>query len=550
MTYDFDLGSFGRRITTTSAEAQKWFDRGLAWTYGFNHEEAIHCFRNALEADPGCAMAHWGLAYAVGPNYNKPWEAFDGGELAECLGTAFDSARQAKPLSATGTPAERGLIEAIQQRYQKREPVEEIDSWNDDYAAAMRRVHENCPADADVEALFAEALMNRTPWALWDLRTGAVAEGADTAEAREVLEAAMKRLNGNGATPHPGILHMYIHLMEMSPFPEKALPACDLLRDLIPDAGHLQHMPTHIDVLCGDYLSVVESNAAAIRADRRFVERRGPVNFYTLYRCHNYHFRVYGAMFLGQYGPALAAADEMIETLPEDLLRIESPPMADWLEGFVPIRQHVLIRFGKWREILDQDLPGDPELHAVTIATMRYARAVALASLGNAEAAEREAEAFEAAYGQVPESRYLFNNSCRDILTVAREMMQGEIKYRKGELEAGFAHLRKAVELDDSLPYDEPWGWMQPVRHALGALLLEQGRVDEAAAVYRADLGFDDTLSRACQHPDNVWSLRGYRECLDRLGRRDLVPLLDQRLDFALARADVPIRASCFCRLE
>ncbi|MDE2792299.1 MAG: tetratricopeptide repeat protein [Paracoccaceae bacterium] len=550
MTYEFDLGGFGRPITTASAEAQAWFDRGLAWTYGFNHEEAIHCFRKALEADPDCAMAHWGLSYAIGPNYNKPWEAFDDNELTECLQAAFDSARQAKTLSATGTATERSLIDALLKRYPERESPGDMTAWNDAYAAAMRTVNRDCPGDTDVEALFAEALMNRSPWALWDLATGAIADGADTAEARAVLEGAMTRLSETGARPHPGLLHMYIHLMEMSPTPEKALPAGDLLRDLIPDAGHLQHMPTHIDVLCGDYLSVVDSNGAAILADGRYVEKRGSVNFYTLYRCHNFHFRAYGAMFLGQFGPALAAADDMIGTLPETLLRVESPPMADWLEGFVPVRQHVLIRFGKWPEILEQDLPRDPDLYSVTTATMRYARAIARASRGETEAADREAEAFDAAYDRVPESRYLFNNSCRDILAVAREMMRGEIRYRKGDIDAGFAHLRTAVKLDDSLPYDEPWGWMQPVRHALGALLLEQGRIDEAAAVYRADLGFDDTLSRACQHPDNVWSLSGYQECLERLGQDDLAAIVRQRLDLALARADVPIRTSCFCRLE
>ncbi len=550
MEYEFDLGTLERPITTSSPEAQAWFDRGLAWTYGFNHEEAIACFRKAAAADPSCAMAHWGISYATGPNYNKPWEAFDADEAAEAVAEAHRNARRAQELAPGCTSVEKDLIDALQQRYPSDVPVEDMCPWNDAYAAAMRSVNARHADDTDVGALFAEALMNRTPWALWDLETGEIPADADTAEARDVLEGAMRRVADSGENPHPGLLHMYIHLMEMSPFPEKALPACDQLRGLVPDAGHLQHMPTHIDVLCGDYMSVITSNEEAIEADRRFLESTGPINFYTLYRCHNYHFKVYGAMFLGHYEAAISTSEEMNSTLPEELLRTQSPPMADWLEGFVPIKQHVLVRFGRWTNIIGQDLPRDQELYCVTTATMRYARAVAHASLRQTSEAEREAEAFDAALAMVPDSRYLFNNSCRDILAVAREMMLGEIQYRLGDVDEGFAHLHAAVELDDSLPYDEPWGWMQPVRHALGALLLEQGRVEEAEAVYRADLGFDRTLRRACQHPDNVWSLSGYHECLERLGKRDLAAIVRQRLELARARADVPVKASCFCRLD
>ena len=224
--------------------------------------------------------------------------------------------------------------------------------------------------------------------------------------------------------------------------------------------------------------------------------------------------------------------------------------MADWLEGFVPIKQHVLIRFGKWKEILEQPLPEDQELYCVTTAMMRYSRAVAFASMDNVDAGEVERDAFLAARDRVPESRMLFNNTCLDILAVAEAMMTGEVEYRRGNYDVAFEHLRRAVELDDNLPYDEPWGWMQPTRHALGALLMEQGRLDDAEAVYRADLGLDGTLRRACQHPDNVWSLHGLHECLKRRDETVEAAHIKQRLDIAVARADVPIKASCFCRLE
>jgi tetratricopeptide (TPR) repeat protein len=335
--------------------------------------------------------------------------------------------------------------------------------------------------------------------------------------------------------------------MEMSPTPERALKAADALRDLVPDAGHLQHMATHIDVLCGDYLRTVTSNEAAIIADRKYLQHEGAVNFYSLYRCHDYHFKIYGAMFAGIPEAALEAADEMIATLPEELLRVASPPMADWLEGFYPMKLHALIRFGRWLDIIATPLPKDVALYCVTTAMIHYAKAVAHAAMGSVKAAEAEAQLFEEARAKVPPTRYLFNNTCLDILAVAAEMMRGEIEYRKGNFDAAFAHLRKSVELDDNLPYDEPWGWMQPTRHALGALLLEQGRVAEAAEVYRADLGFDATLSRPCQHPDNVWSLFGYHACLTKLGRMEEAAIIKRRLDLAKARATVPVESSCFC---
>ena len=553
----YDLGSYTWPVTTGSAEAQLWFDRGMAWCYGFNHDEAIACFERALEHDPNLAMAHWGIAYAIGPNYNNPWEDFDDDDKRQAIDLALSSIAAAAEAATAGagvSDVERDLIGALAHRFPASSEgpsgSEDFEAWNDAYADAMRAVHQAHRQDLVVCALFAEAIMNRTPWALWDLLTGEPAGGAGTVEAVEVLEAAFRDLGAKGANQHPGLLHMYIHLMEMSPHPERALKAGDTLVDLVPDAGHLVHMPTHIDVLCGHYQNVVARNHDAVVADRKYLEQAGPANFYTLYRCHNYHFKAYGAMFLGQYDPAAEAAAEMVETLPAGLLGPDDAPLADWLEGFVPVAQHVLIRFGKWQEILDQALPEDRELYCVTTAMMRYARAVAYASTGRVAEAAGEQQAFYAARDRVPESRMLFNNTCLDILAVAEAMMTGEIEYRKGNFDAAFEHLQRAVELDDNLPYDEPWGWMQPTRHALGALLMEQGRLAEAEAVYRADLGLDGQLRRACWHPDNVWSLHGLHECLTRRGETVEANHIKQRLDVAVARADVPIESSCYCRLE
>ncbi len=538
----YDLGIYSKKITTQSDDAQIWFDRGLIWTYAYNHEEAISCFEKALEADSSCAMAHWGIAYAIGPNYNKPWEAFEEDEKPECLTRALESIASATELSKNVSSFEKSLIEAIELRYPKEATEEHFAHWNDAYAEAMRKVYQSNREDLDISCLFAEAIMNRTPWQLWDLPSGKPAEGADTLEAIAVLEHAFDNLEG--AWAHPGLLHMYLHLMEMSPYPERALRHGDVLCTLVPDAGHLLHMATHVDVLCGDYQNVVSRNHAAIIADQKSVELSGGENFYAVYRAHNYHFKIYGAMFLGQPTIALQTAEELTGAISEDFLRT----MADWFEGFIPMKQHVLIRFGRWQDILDQDMPKDSELYSVTTAMMRYARTVAMANTGKIKQAEGERELFFVARDNVPESRMLFNNTCRDILTVAEQMLLGELEYHKNNHDKAFEHLGRAVELDDNLPYDEPWGWMQPTRHALGALLIEQGQYGEAEKVYRADLGLDATLSRACQHPGNVWSLHGLHECLVHRGEKIEAAQFKLQLDKAAARAEVVIKASCYCR--
>ncbi|WP_051844411.1 hypothetical protein [Streptomyces sp. NRRL S-813] len=543
----YDLGSHNRPVTTSSGEAQTWFDRGLAWTYGFNHEEAVRCFEAAAAADPGCAMAYWGIAYALGPNYNKPWDFFDEQDLAGTVERTHAAVEHAHERAATATPVERALIEALRARYPQAKAVGDCSVWNAPYADSMRAVYELAPDDTDVATLYADALMNLTPWKLWDLRTGKPADGARTLEAKAVLDRAIATPAG---AEHPGILHMYIHLMEMSPTPEAALPVADRLRGLVPDAGHLQHMPSHLDVLCGDYRRVVSDNSAAIIADEKFHARTGAMNFYTLYRSHNYHFKIYGAMYLGQARTALETVAQLEASVPEQLLRVQSPPMADWLEAFLAMRVHALIRFGRWADILRTPMPADPDLYSVTTAMLHYARGVALSATGRIAEAETERDLFHEAVTRVQATRMLFNNSCADILAIASAMLDGELEYRKGDYDAAFAALERSIDLDDNLPYDEPWGWMQPTRHAYGALLLERGRVADAEAVYRADLGLDETLPRALQHPGNVWSLHGLHECLVRSGKTGEAQIVAQQLKIAAAMADVPIEASCFCRRD
>lgn len=440
---------------------------------------------------------------------------------------------------------ERALVKALRCRYPVEFEGEEYEKWNQNYAEAMASLyHSDIGAgDLDIAALYADALMNLTPWGLWDITTNEPAKGARTLEAKSILEKALSTDSGKD---HPGLLHLYIHLMEMSPSPELALPLANCLRGLVPDAGHLEHMPTHLDVLCGNYQDAIDSNTSAIEADQKYVKHAGPLNFYSLYRAHNLHFKIYAGMFAGRYRVAVETAERVEEALPRELLRREEPPMADWLESFVGLKVHVLVRFGRWEELLGLELPEDGELYAVTTALILYGRGIALSVLGRVEEAGKARELFEEARGNVPESRTLFNNTAKDILAVGAAMLEGEYSYRAGDIESGFEHLRKAIELSDKLPYDEPWGWMQPPRHAYGALLLEQGRVEEAKSVYAADLGISDVLPRALRHPKNVWALHGYCECLKKLGERD--EKLERELEEMMGKTDIPIRASCFCR--
>jgi tetratricopeptide (TPR) repeat protein len=542
----FDIDVYSRKITTSFPDAQLWFDRGLVWTFSYNHELAMECFQKALEHDADCAMAHWGVAYAIGPNYNFEWWMMDPDTKSNALGTAYDSTQAALALVDKVTPPERVLIEALTARYPQREPIEEQKPWNDNFAAAMKKAYEAHPDDIEVATIYAEAILNQTQWKMWDIWKNTVAEGAGTVEAQAVLEKFVDTPDGR---VHPGILHLYVHLMEMSPTPEKALMAGDRLRELVPDAGHLIHMPTHIDIQCGEYRDALHWNQKGVEADLKVVEKQGRMNFYTAYRVHNYHFAIYGAMFLGQYEPAMAAAEEMIGEIPVELMKLESPPMADFLESYISMKTHVQIRFGRWREIIAEPLHEDQELYCNTIASLHYAKAVAHAALGEVAKSEAERRKFMEARAKVPESRYLHNNRCIDLLDVAEQMLDGELEYRKGNHDQAFTHLRKAIELEDALAYDEPWGWIQPVRHALGALALEQGRVEFAEQAYREDLGLAGDLPRACIHPDNIWSLKGLNECLRQRGAGDTAEakIIGQRLKLAEARSDLPVGASCHC---
>lgn len=511
-------GGYTRPVTTASPQAQEWFSRGLFFCFAFDHEQADLAFRKAIEHDPDMAMAHWGIAFAAGPNINNIM-------MDDARNTAASEAiAKAKALQSGCTPVERDLIAALDRRYTQPPPADRR-SLDEAYAQAMREVYARHPGDADVAAIFAESLMALYPWDLWSPK----------GEPRPItLELVGVIERGLAAAPdHAGLNHCYIHTMEASPTPGKADAAADRLRDLAPGAPHLVHMPSHIDIRRGRYDAAVVANQRATRADIERTRRVGPGGFYALYRAHNYHFLQYAAMFEGRRQIALQASRDVVKQIPAEAL--DAYPLM--LEGFLAAPYHAMVRFGMWDEILAEPAPDAKRW--VTTATHHYARGIAFASLGRVDEAQRERALFEAAFERVPNDSFIGNNPSRSVLEIGRAMLAGEVEYRARNYDRAFAHLRDAVRRDDELRYDEPWGWMQPAAHALGALLLEQGRLSEAEAVYRADL---------VRHPANGWSLIGLAECLERSGRREEAAATRAMAAQAWSRADVTMTVSCYCR--
>lgn len=493
-------------------------------------------------------MAFWGMAFTCGPNYNKAWKFFDPKDRKASIKKANDNLDRAAELASDATAVEQGLIKALAARFPRADDSD-IDFGRLDrmYAEAMRPVYQANPGNVDVAALFAEALMCITPRGLWNLDSGEPT-GPHTIEARKVIESSFELPEG---LDHPALCHLYIHLLEMSPKPEQAQPAADRLRNLVPDASHMLHMPTHIDAAVGDYRRGVDSNHEAILADDQYFAQEDAPVFYTVYRAHYISAKMYSAIMSGRYRDAMSAADKLEQVITTKVLSITSPPIADFVESAVGSRAHVLIRFGRWEEITKLELPKDRDLYSATTATILYAQGVAFSALGRIEEAEAAHKDFEAARARVPVSRL---NSIpvkqTDVFAVASAMLAGELEYRKGNFDTAFSLLREAVRREDSLPYSDPPPWMQPVRHALGGLLLEQGRIGEAERVFKEDLGFASDFPRRRAHLNNVWALHGLHECLVRSGKTDEALYVQGPLDIALASADVPVTVSCFCRVN
>jgi tetratricopeptide (TPR) repeat protein len=547
----FDLGAYRRPISTRSTETQRGFDIGLKWCYGFNHEEGLKCFEKALEFDSSCAMAHWGMAYAAGPFYNLTWKEHGEAEADRATKRCFEHVQLARSNAARATDLEKRLIESLACRFQKPHGVSlpEFGQWDDAYAAEMRRVYYSFPDDHDVMALFVEALMMRTVRHLWNLKTGAPARDSDVVEALKVCERSIKLADEARIDQHPAIIHLHIHLLEMSTIPERGIRSADLLGTMCPDAGHMNHMPGHIYVLCGEYEKAKVASEEAMRANDMYLAYADTPTYYLLGCCHDLHLMMFTCMFLGQYAPALRAADKVRNLVTRNVVRIpDRPKLTQTVEGYHAMKSHVLVRFGRWQDIIDEPMAGEPELYVLTAAMQHYAKGVAHATLGDFAKAERERERFHRHLQRIPVERRFLSNPTRASLAVGAELLDGELAYHKGRYDEAYAHLRRAVELDDNLSYTEPWAWMHPPRHVLAALLLDQGHHQEAEQVYRDDLGLSGKVQRCAQHPDNVWALHGLVECLKLRGDTEELHGLQPQLAAALAKADVPITSSCLCR--
>lgn len=511
-----DMGRYSRAITTDKPDAQRLFDQGMAFLHGFNHDEALRSFQDAASVDPDCAMAYFGIALASGPHINNPSVPPER-ELAAVAAIALARA-------ATGaSEIERELVEALATRYADppppdRRPLDEA------YAAAMRALWSRHPTDADIGTWFAEAMMDLRPWDLW---TDSGEPQPGTEEIVAVLERVMVL-----RPDHPLALHLYIHAVEASPQPGRADAAANGLRDLVPAHGHLQHMPSHIDVRRGRWAEAVDANAKAVAADQRYRSEMPEQEFYRLYMAHNRHMLAYAAMMIGRSAVAVEHMEALVEEIPADWAR-ENPAIAD---GYLVMPLEVRMRFGHWDEILAA--PEFPEHFPLSRALRHYARGVAYAATLEPERARAELDAFVVAVEAIPVDATFGNNLARDIASVAHKLLEGEVLYQEGKPRQAIAALEEAVAREDKLRYDEPPGWIQPVRHALGAVLLKERKYARAEAVFRRDLD---------QLPGNGWSLWGLAHALrlqKKTGPADEVAAEFQRV---WAGADIELSSSCLC---
>jgi tetratricopeptide (TPR) repeat protein len=511
------LGNHSLRVTTRSPEAQRAFDRGLTLAYSFGHYAAEQEFRRATQADPDCAMAYWGIALVNGPHINFPLVPPDR------AATAWDALRKAQELAQQTTPFEQALIEALSKRYTNSQP-EDRRELDEAYAAALREVWRKYPRNADAGTLFAEAAMDLHPWDLWN-------DGAPqpwTPEIVETLEAVL-RLNPS----HPGANHLYIHAVEASPHPQQALAAADRLSALVPDASHIVHMPSHIYARVGRWDKAADSNRAAMKVDVRYRAAYPRPGFYNVYMAHNAHFLAFTAMMRGRSEEAISTARTMVGGIPEEFLK-EYGPVAD---GYMIFVSEALMRFGRWKEILEEPEP-NPDL-PLSRALWHFTRAVALAALDRMQEAKSEQDKFLAAGERVPPKATFGNNSAAQILQIASLVLEGELAAHDRDFETAKSKLTEAVKHEDALRYDEPPDWIQPVRHTLGAVLLRAGDASGAEQVYRQDLN---------RYPENGWSLMGLRDSLVRQSQIQEAAAVDRRFKRSWAAADVTPQATCYCQ--
>lgn len=506
-----DLGTLHHAVTASPA-AQRYFDQGLRLMYGFNHEEAINSFRQGLKLDPGCAMCHWGIALALGPNINAPMDP----SLEK---QAADEIAAAAAMQARLTEPERAYIAAAARRY-SASAGENRAGLDSAYAGAMRDVARRYPDDADAQALFAESMLDLSPWDNW---TPEGTPKPGTEELVAALEGALAK-----HPDHPGACHFYIHAVEASLHPERALACAERLPSLMPGAGHLVHMPAHLYIRVGRYADATMANEHAAHTDQAYLADRQPKGMYPFYLFHNLDFLRAASVMEGRSAEAIESARTLVSQVPVEVAR-----QVGQAEMLLPTQALTLARFGRWSDVLALAAPPADLRYASGI--WHYARGVALAGTGRFTEAGTELDSVMAISAAMPADKLLGFHRAKDLLEVAHHALAGEIALRQGHAADAVPHLDAAVRRQDALRYDEPPPWYYPVRQSLGAALLAAGRPADAERVYRDDL---------LRNPHNGWSLYGLAQALRAQHKDDA----DARRQFGAAwsRADVTLTSSRF----
>jgi tetratricopeptide (TPR) repeat protein len=512
-------------ISTSSADAQRAFDRGMALVYSFNHPAAEREFRAAAEHDPACAMAWWGIAHVQGPHINIP------SVPPAHAGIACATLSRARALADNAPALEAAVIDAERTRFDESDFTAPRPPLEAAYAQAMRVLWERYPTHVDIGTMFAESLLNLHPWDRWTLDGQPM---YDTPELMTTLERVLAI-----EPSHPGANHFYIHTMESSPSPEKALAAADRLRAGLPleslrtKSAHLMHMSSHIDNRLGRWADGMRQNQAAIAADRDFLAAAGDVGTYGLYVVHCHHVLAYGAMMRGQREAALAASRAMISDFPAGLLEQVAP----FIDGFMTLPMKVMMRFGMWEQMLEE--AEAPEVLPVSRVFRLAMRATALAVLDRVPEAQLERAAFRRAAAALPDGTLVGRNAAPLVFSIADKVLKGELAAQEERFDVAVRSLEEAVDVESQLRYAEPPDWIQPVRHTLGAVLMRAGDYSRAEDVYREDLR---------RYPENVWSLVGLRRALQLLGRAEEAERYARRSTAAQEAADVAIETTCFCQ--
>ena len=510
-TLQSGLGNHQHPIATKNPEAQRFFDQGLTLVYGFNHDEAVRAFRKAADLDPQEPMPWWGIALAVGPNYNQDVDP-------EHEKAAIDAIRKAQSLEANAPQNERDYVEALARRY-SNDPKPDLKKLAVDYKNAMGDLSKRYPDDLDAATIYAESMMDLRPWNLWTL-DGKPAE--DTVEIVNVLQSVLKR-----DPMHVGANHYYIHAVEASPHPEDALISAQRLETLVPAAGHLVHMPAHIYERTGNYAGAVEANEAGAKADRSFLAAtKAEGGMYDLmYYSHNLHFLAMAASMEGKSADATAAAAKLAAHVTPGIKQM------GMLEQFLPMQQFMLVRFQKWNDVLNLPAP-DPSF-AMTSAFWHYSRGVAFAATKDAGKAAAERKDLADAAAKQPADAMFGYNPARSVMNVAIETLDARIAEAQGDRSSAIAHWQKAVAADDALAYDEPADWYYPTRESLGGAYLRGAQYDEAEKVFRTDLE---------KNPRNPRSLFGLYKALDGQKKTAAADSIRQQFDQAWKNADVQLR--------